>query len=439
MPAITRDIGAARAYAGPRGISRRRGRPRVALSFRGLAFAGFLCAGAFKASPRLAWLPVDLTLSLVVVSMLIAGGLVVQALLARDRARPRGSDLRTMEPMAAAAVLFLFFALPMLGGEHDAYSIEKTTRLFTLTLVAAVLPLALFRTRGDLERFCNALAVLGLIMAVDASATLLTGHKLTEQTHGRASAWGASPLQLGRVAGLAAVWIVVRWLDRRAPLLLVAPAVGALLVAVVGSGSRGPLLAVSVAITVSCLLFYLTRVRTAARVLLGLAICGGFLVVGMRLAPDAATERIARTVSGDFSGSSEEGRARAYERSLKLIPAHPLGIGWGGFADLNVKTPSGAPIDYPHNFVLEAFLEGGWLVGVLLSALVLGALVRAASLGMHGGDVAARGLFAVLLYLVVNALVSGDINGNRYMLTFVVLALAYRGVSRAAGPAPGAG
>ena len=102
----------------------------------------------------------------------------------------------------------------------------------------------------------------------------------------------------------------------------------------------------------------------------------------------------------------------------------PFGIGWGGAAvDL---LPVGL---YPHNIVLEVFVEAGWLTGVLFLGIFALGVVRAWR-GAAGW--AELGVLALLAYWTVNALVSGDVNDNRAF--FAMLGAALSVVTAAAVP-----
>jgi O-antigen ligase len=122
---------------------------------------------------------------------------------------------------------------------------------------------------------------------------------------------------------------------------------------------------------------------------------------------------------------------------LGEISKNPMGIGWGAFAErLPVYVPAWERPDastpyythylrFPHNTVLEVFVEGGWLVGVSFLGLLLAALFRAYLVASRSRTGEARALFALLAFFAVNAMVSGELN-DRVLFAFLGLGLAFR-------------
>lgn len=111
--------------------------------------------------------------------------------------------------------------------------------------------------------------------------------------------------------------------------------------------------------------------------------------------------------SPGFFSIDDTGRISLYQAALEEIRQNPLaGAGTGSFAGLS-PVPE-AP--YPHNLFLEAAVEWG-LPGLALCLL----LVLAPLLRLMSGKKRARGTSlagAFLVFCLVNAMFSGDINGN---------------------------
>jgi O-antigen ligase len=394
------------------------------LGLNGLAFAGFLLAGCFKGDRRLAWMPVDLTLLLAAISALLAARSLLRS----------GCRLPAGEGWVCA--LFLLFAAPAIWSGGTPYAIDKVARLFTLTLFAMALPLMLFKTPDDLRRFFNALALLGLCLALDGLVTLLTQSGLHRLEPG-----SATTISLGRVAGIAAIWLTllgadtheggVRWrtpgVAGRLRLSVSLVVLAALTVVLFATGARGPLLALLTTLVLAGLLFYAERAGDLVR----FAACGTvilvFLAVGAQVAPDWSAGRIGAFLHADWT-SSETSRADAFVLSLDQIAHSPMGIGWGAFAQ-HVYVPGDEPgtyMEFPHNLVLEVFLEGGWLAGIFFLGLLLAALHQAYRLSNDCRRVEARALFALLVFNTANALVSGEINNERLLFALIPLGLAFK-------------
>ncbi|RNB87370.1 O-antigen ligase domain-containing protein [Brevibacillus fluminis] len=378
---------------------------------KAIAFALFLFAGNLKADPRLAWLPIDFTLLF---------AFLTAVFVIREWIRDEG---RFPRELFWVLLLFFSFAIPIFWTEFTPYAVEKVSRLFTLTLLVAVAPMFLFRTDGELRRLFNVLTILGLLMGIDSIITLFTNGRLeiNPNLSTGITAFGSNTIALGRSAGLAFIWIAVLALEKRLKLLPSLGLLGILVVVLLGSGSRGPLLTAVASLILLGLLFYWKKQAYGWRftgVLVILILVGAYSVT---IAPETASQRIEAFLQGNFT-HSEQMRMLAYARSWDMIVQTPLGIGWGGFVE-HINLWFGATKQYPHNIFLETLLEGGWLVGLCLIIIPLLALFR---IYRRATSMEARVLFALLFFFLTNAMVSGDINDNKEFFAFMALSLVYR-------------
>ena len=368
---------------------------------RFLALAAFLFAGDLKADPRLAWVPVDLTL--------LSASVLVGVLLVRAA---RGARVASPLALALVAVWFCSFLPGLWGAVPTEYGWQKVATLFSFTLLAALSPLLLLEGEPDLVPLINAMAYFCLAITLGA----LLGHG--SGTLERLQAFGAGTISLGRATGLLFIYSAIL-LAGAGPL----PAVSFGIMALAGitalfSGSRGPIVA---ALLVLVALFGLGRQRLGRRGLrlLGAsALLAAILASSLSLAPGGSRRRMESFFRGQYGGS-ELYRLSALGQSWSLIQAAPAGLGWGRFAT-HVDPEKGLNRQYPHNLLAEVTLEAGWCCGagtLLILALALAAAWSRTRLA--GGRIA----FAGLLFYLVNSLVSGDVNDNRPLFMFVTAAL----------------
>jgi len=111
-------------------------------------------------------------------------------------------------------------------------------------------------------------------------------------------------------------------------------------------------------------------------------------------------------------------RVEMVEQSLQLIAAEPLGVGLGSWA---IRTGN-IWAEYPHNFFLEVFSEGGLLLGGL-SAIAFFLFLRTPS----------AVLASICWFLVLSQQFSGDLLDARFWLAFSVLAFMLPGSLAADG------
>ena len=272
----------------------------------------------------------------------------------------------------------------------------------------------------------TALVVLGgmwLLSSAEALAAWVWLHVagglgvLATAAQGETGRLGVNTIATGRMLGAALVVILTMILvssARRWPMMIAG--VGATLALAGGlfaTGSRGPALSAGIVV----LVIGMRNMSRGGFVRAGLA--GIIIWLGYQLlmsSDDAGAGRITGTLSGEISGTAT--RQPLWLSALHAIPLNPLGVGWGNFA--TVSTVGSGERSYPHNVVLEATVEGGWLVGLLTAALVAVAVWR---LWQRANSPLQSAVLALALFLVANAFVSGDINDNRAM--WAVLATAF--------------
>jgi hypothetical protein len=383
---------------------------------RFLALAAFLFAGDLKADPRLAWLPVDLTL--------LTGGTLAGVLLLRFL---RGARLRAGWPAALVGAWYLTFVPGLAQAVPTPYGLQKIATIFSFTLLSSLAPLLLLEEDADLLRAANAMA--GFALAITLSG-LLGGARGTGGVE-RLQAFGAGTIALGRSAGFLATYAALV-LAGDAPLPGLTFGVLALAgVTAVFAGSRGPLVAAVLALVLAAGAGRARTGRDLARLagagLLFLALAGPVL----SLAPRGSLVRVEAFLHGQY-GSSEAYRVNALRAAWERVGDHPWGVGWAGFA-VEVDPERGLGRQYPHNLLAEVTLESGWLCGAVTLAVLGAALARAWSASWRpGGRVALAGT----AFCVTNALVSGDLNDNRPLFMFLSSALVLPALPAGTRPGP---
>lgn len=373
--------------------------------------AVYLLVGEFKADERLSWIPFDLTVATAAALLLFSIWRVLKL------------DVRFQRQLVWVIVGVAVFAIPFLWTVWTDYAVEKSSRMFTLTLLAFVAPLLLIRDRAETRTFLKALTLIALVIAGDALYTLWT-EMGTFRQDARLTATGSGTIALGRATGVALIgFLVVRWKRRWVRLLMKATSLLVLVPVIFASGSRGPLIAIGVTLVLSFLLFNARTLRQWLMMLLTVGLFAVALVIGTYVAPEGSRSRIEESVRANPLEDTRENaslavRVRAVKLSAKKIAVTPQGIGWGGFATMAQEMG----ITYPHNLIVEIFLEGGWVPGALACLALFVVFKRAGAHARASGAVNDQWVFLLAVFMFVNAQVSGDINDNR--LLFALLALA---------------
>ncbi len=373
--------------------------------------AVFLLAGEFKADPRLAWLPFDLTVATAVVLCLFVGYHVLRL------------DVRFQKQLALLILGLALFAIPLLWTVWTDYAVEKSSRMFTLTLLACAAPLLLVRDRAEAKTLLKALTVIALVIAGDALFTLWR-EMGTLKEESRLTGAASNTIILGRLCGIGLIGILMfRGMKPWVRLLLKGAALLVLVPLIFASGSRGPLIAIIVTLALFFLLFNARTVRQWLLMILAGGVFAAALVVGSYIAPEGSRSRMQETYRSDPTEDTRESasaaaRLQGAKISIKKIIVTPLGTGWGGFAGMAQELG----ILYPHDLILEVFLEGGWIPGALMCAAFVMIFRKAGIVARRSGALTDRWVFLLAVFMFVNSLASGDFNDNR--LLFAMLAVA---------------
>lgn len=356
-------------------------------------------------SVLMSWSPVE--------PVWIGSGLLVLCVVHR-LGRPVVLPPGVVVPLALLVVAFVPGALL---SDTDGYGPTKVAALaVTLlpVLLAAVLLLDHERMRANWvwSQVAVGLAVaLAAVMTADAADLVLVGGRLTLPT--------VDTISTGRLVGAAVVPLLVlglassrlRWVAWP-----VAVAAGAVLVQV---GSRGPLLAAVVSlVVVICAAKCFAGRRGWPLAMVALASVAAY-VFALR-GGGAGGRRIVDSVQG---GLGDETRADLVGEALGLGMSRLLGVGWGDFARHSetgraIANEDGAA--YAHNVFAETFAEGGVLALLGVAMLAVLALVRLRRASLTPAGAAALGL---AVYWLLNAQVSSDVVGNRFLWIALVAGL----------------
>ncbi len=368
-------------------------------------FVGFLYVGVFKDEPLVESLPFDATLGL---GLLLICVCTYRVLTGRVR-RP---------PLPFALLLGLFvvaMALGLLSTPVSDYGQDKFVKFMTFTLVAAFSPFALVENRRDLRRL---FAIIGIAAVAGGLFAITVGTTAeTDQTGDRLVVGGArNTIYTSRFLMTGALILLLApalriWGGHR----LLIPLTGAGLVAIAASiGSRGPLLALALAVGCTVAAVVLREPRRLLPMML--IVAAGVAMLPFIPLPETSRERLVGFSQHPVEALREDVREPLYEQAIDLAVANPLlGVGTGGFA-LYSGVLTSQNEKYPHNVFLEAGAELGLgppLALAVVTWMLLAALYRKA---WEAPDEARYMICLVGGIFLLNFFAtqfSGDFNDNR--------------------------
>ena len=347
-------------------------------------------------------------------------------------------DLSVIGTLGIAALL----AVRLPASPSPAYGYDKVRLFLIVALVPFAASLLIGRSRADLRLFLRITILMGVATALYDVVLVLSGGAAQANANRLTLDAAIDPIGLARTMGelLLLLLAVLAHSRRRRTQLLTALGLGAALVALLASGSRGPL----TALVLAAPLLLLTRVRDGRafrRLALVLVLAVGLGAGAVAtVVPHQTAARALSVFTGQDEEAGETTRGELWGYAFEAFPNDPVGAlvgrGTGAYESL-------PPFErYPHNVVVELLLELG-LVGVALFALVVGAaLVRLGRLALLGGETGALGglLLSLFVFSLVNAMFSGDVAGNGALWVWLGLgsgvAAAVRGRRREAPSGP---
>lgn len=373
-------------------------------------------AGLFKADPRLSSLENlgDITLGL---AAALVATLVYRLILRRERF--------TWNREISLALIFAGVILSgLLYTPAGSYATDKAFRFVTLNLLAFFTPLVVMKSSRSVWLFLSSWLGIAALLTVDALSRLGTGERL--------SGFSGTGIAMSRTVGIAVIILLFAVLMDRVPRIwqLVAGAsLGLMLFAMVGTGSRGPLLmlGISVLLTFGATLVGQGQWTRALFLMciLGLVILGVF---SSGLIPSASLERFEILVNDTDTDTSSQARLEVMEVAWYLFTTSPvIGRGTGSVSAFG----AGLEQVYPHNILLELAAETG-LVGLGLYVAIVGRVLWRLLSSLRKKAVRIPlylTLLAMILFTLLNAMVSGDLSANRDMWLIAGIAIAMTKIS----------
>jgi hypothetical protein len=261
---------------------------------------------------------------------------------------------------------------------------------------------------------------------VMALAAIFVPDVVAATVFGRLNVAGTTTIGTARVLGAGVVVALsfalvstrLRWL------WATVGAVGAGLTIAVGS--RGPAISVMVSLSLVIVLAKVLKGRRTKAIIQGSLLVGTLAYLSFASSA-RASDRVVLFIAGE---QSDLGRQFLFKEALRQLVTSPFGVGWGGFrVQSSLGAISAGEAVYPHNMILEVWLEGGWIAGIVFVLLIGASLVGYVRLSVTPVGAALLGLG---LYWLAVAQTSSDINGNR--MTWLALTVGVMGVWRANSP-----
>lgn len=361
-----------------------------------IVLALLVFSGPLKTNGLIPTLPIDL-------SILLAGLVVA---LAATSLVAMGPPSKNVFYIPALWTLLLISLIPYAG--NNEYIETKTSNLLTITLVLALAPFFLLRHKRQQWWFICGVVVVALVTAAGAALMPAGGTD-------RFLSEGSNPIDFGRAMGAGALVVIVLALSRsalrnRTRVVMVLLGI-TMLAGMLAAGSRGPSVGIVAALFAVFIVAPGFRQRRARGIVMT-AVLSGIALLWLAANEQGGFERIVASFAGS-QGDVSNGRESLWSTGLRLIADNPFGIGLGGYSN-HASNP------YPHNLIIEVFVEFGWITGAVLLVLAAASLIR---LARRATSPLMCVMFGLAVFATAAAVFSSDFNGNR--LTWVMLVFVW--------------
>lgn len=313
---------------------------------------------------------------------------------------------RNSEPSYIATIVIVSVGLLIFSGIQWVTEVgDSHQKIITFSGVLVIFGTVLatsFGTTSILNQTDRAFMILGLI------ALGLFVSNISEYDTGRLTYGDSNPIWMGRLFGMACVASVYMLVSSRMRPLIVVPLLLAFFVAMVLTGSRGPVFAFFLATLVAVIINPINN----KYVFISIGLYVGLILI--LLSESLNLDFGARGLSfGQADDVSYFIRLNMFDYTIDTIRSFPEGIGVGSFYFMGFT--------YPHNIYLEFIAEWGWFFGgTFIVFIFLGGyflFLRRDRLQL---------LLILYVFEVVNGGLSGDITSPRLLYGLAIAGFAFQ-------------
>jgi len=332
--------------------------------------------------------------------------------------------------MPALIILSILLFTGIVYTPASSYGIDKAASFLVFNLLLFIATILYIKDKSDLLRIFTIILIasffFGIIMLYQGIQSLFDGD--LGNIIVRMTILGANPIASARIFSLAFVIVLVTayYTSKRTPRMFLYVLAAFFLVALIVTNTRGPL--VSTFIAVIFFILFLSGMRMK-KIAIYMSAFIAIVMSAILFLPDFVTGRYEvllevgaaqQALSGvelDTIGARLLMWSMAFSGSVESIWTFLIGHGTGSFASL---FPFSELRWYPHNIVAEILYELG-VIGVLIFLIHIGQISRYArdiwnKIRLHPEFKTVTAIVVVsAIAAFTAALVSGDINDNRYL------------------------
>ena len=331
----------------------------------------------------------------------------------------------------------LFLGISYIYTASPDYGFRKILRFNTFAVTMFITPLLIIKSPADSKRllsyFYFLLVIIIGIMLLQFVYFLKWGDFAIVLAYwNRISIPGANPIQVSRYLAIgAAMMIALLIRNKPSQSLHYFSILFMILLSIILSGSRGPL----VSIIIGSIVYAILYERKHSSRIFGYGILAvGTIIILLILLPESLTQRffdisqgsVIITQQGVQRISTIATRFEFWSMSLQAwfssITSFFIGLGAGGFSSLFIWRDWHW---YPHNLIFEIIAELG-MVGLVIGVLFIIKTYQIINKGIQRGSFTDHSALWVAgtVVMFIAAQFSGDINDNRILWMFIGISIA---------------
>ena len=346
-------------------------------------------------------------------------------------------------PSEQKSIVYLFLIFGLLLGISYIYTVSpdygfrKILRFNTFAVTMFISPLLIIKSPADSKRllsyFYFLLVIIIGIMLLQFVYFLKWGDFAIVLAYwNRISIPGANPIQVSRYLAIgAAMMIALLIRNKPSQSLHYFAILFVILLSIILSGSRGPL----VSIIIGSIVYAILYERKYSSRIFGYGILAiGTIITLLLLLPESLTQRffdisqgsVIMTQQGVRRISTIATRFEFWSMSLQAwfssITSFFIGLGAGSFSSLFIWRDWRW---YPHNLIFEIIAELG-LIGLVIGVLFIIKSYQIINKGIQRGSFTDHSALWVAgtVVMFIAAQFSGDINDNRILWMFIGISIA---------------
>jgi len=346
-------------------------------------------------------------------------------------------------PSEPTSIVYLFLIFGLLLGisymytPSPDYGFRKILRFNTFAVTMFISPLLIIKSPADSKRLLSyfyflLVIIIGIMLLQFVYFVIWGDFAIVLAYWNRISIPGANPIQVSRYLAIgAAMMIALLIRNKPSQSLHFVAILFVILLSIILSGSRGPLISIIIGSIVYAILYE----RKHSSRIFGYGILAiGTIITLLLLLPESLTQRffdisqgtVIMTQQGVQRISTIATRYEFWSMSVQAwfssITSFFIGLGAGGFSSLFIWRDWHW---YPHNLFFEIIAELG-LIGLIIGVLFVIKSYQIINKGIQRGSFTDHSALWVAgtVVMFIAAQFSGDINDNRILWMFIGISIA---------------